>query len=231
MPLSRLPTVTCAYSERGESSLPSCVTVRLPSGSEALFTDTVGFIQKLPTQLVAAFRATLEEIAEADVLLHIVDITHPNAREQARAVEDTLAELQVSDVPVIMALNKIDRLDSPAEARRLAAQTPHTVAISAAHNIGLDNLLADVERLLYENLTPVRVRLPYRAGDLIALFHSQGVVEREQHAEKGVTLIGRLPGRLVAMFRPYRVPDADKPLAISGRTEHAGQPEAEEDDD
>ncbi len=210
---------------------PTTRRVTLPGNKLALFTDTVGFIQKLPTQLVAAFRATLEEIAEADVLLHMVDITHPNAKEQARAVEDTLAELQVSDVPVIVALNKIDRLDSPAEARRLAAQTPHTVAISAAHNIGLDNLLADVERLLYENLTPVRVRLPYRAGDLIALFHSQGVVEREQPAEKGVTLIGRLPGRLVAMFRPYRIRDVDKPLPIAGHIEQAGRPEAEKDDD
>jgi GTP-binding protein HflX len=210
---------------------PTTRRVTLPGSQLALFTDTVGFIQKLPTQLVAAFRATLEEITEADVLLHVVDITHPNAREQARAVEDTLAELEVADVPVIVALNKIDRLDSPAEVRRLAAETPLTVAISAARNIGLDDLLANVERLLYENLTPVRVRLPYRAGDLIALFHNQGVVEMEQHAEKGVVLTGRLPGRLVAMFRPYRVRNADKPPVTASQPGRAGLPEAEEDDD
>ena len=92
---------------------PTTRRVTLPGGKVALFTDTVGFIQKLPTQLVAAFRATLEEITEADVLLHIVDITHPNAAEQARSVEDTLAELDVQDVPVIVALNKIDRLARP----------------------------------------------------------------------------------------------------------------------
>jgi GTPase len=186
---------------------PTTRRVTLPGGKLALFTDTVGFIQKLPTQLVAAFRATLEEIAEADVLLHIVDITHPNAAEQARAVEDTLAELQVQDLPVVVALNKIDRLPNPAEARRAAAESPHTVAISAAKGDGLDDLLARIAQLLYESLVPVQVRLPYRMGDLIALFHNQGAVEMEQHEEKGVLLSGRLPGRLVAMFRPYLVRD------------------------
>ena len=200
---------------------PTTRRVMLPGNKLALFTDTVGFIQKLPTQLVAAFRATLEEIAEADVLLHVVDITHPNAQEQARAVEDTLAELKVSDVPMVVALNKIDRLGSPAEARRLAAETPHTIAISAALNIGLDDLLIKVQQMLYENLTPVHVRLPYRAGDLIALFHNQGVVEMDQHEEKSVVLIGRLPGRLVAMFRPYLVRDTDQPPATVSPAQRA----------
>jgi GTP-binding protein HflX len=210
---------------------PTTRRVMLPGNKLALFTDTVGFIQKLPTQLVAAFRATLEEITEADLLLHVVDITHPNAQEQARAVEDTLADLKVSNVPVIVALNKIDRLDSPVEARRLAAATPHTVAISAARNIGLDDLLLNIKRMLYENLTPVRVRLPYRAGDLIALFHDQGVVEMELHEDKGTVLVGRLPGRLVAMFRPFRVGNTDRLPAEASQAERAGLPEAGENDD
>jgi len=184
---------------------PTTRRVALPGGKTALFTDTVGFIQKLPTELVAAFRATLEEITEADVLLHVVDITHPNAAEQARAVEDTLAELDVQDVPVIVALNKIDRLQDPGEARRSGTESPHTVAISAARHLGIDDLLEKVEQILFESLVPVQVRLPYRAGDLIALFHDQGVVDLEQHEEKGVILSGRLPGRLVALFRPYAV--------------------------
>jgi len=210
---------------------PTTRRVMLPGNKLALFTDTVGFIQKLPTQLVAAFRATLEEITEADVLLHVVDITHPNAQEQARAVEDTLAELKVSNVPMIVALNKIVRLDSPVEARRLAAATPHTVAISAARNIGLDDLLINIERMLYENLAPVRVRLPYRAGDLIALFHDQGVVEMELHEDKDIVLIGRLPGRLVAMFRPFLVGNTDRLPAEASQAEGVGLPEAGENDD
>lgn len=89
---------------------PTTRRVRLPEGKEVLFTDTVGFIQKLPTQLVAAFRATLEEITEADLLLHIVDITHPQAREQVATVWETLEEIGVGDTPEVLALNKVDRL-------------------------------------------------------------------------------------------------------------------------
>jgi GTP-binding protein HflX len=202
---------------------PTTRRVTLPGNKVALFTDTVGFIQKLPTQLVAAFRATLEEITEADLLLHIVDITHPNAAEQARAVEDTLAELEVKDVPMIIALNKVDRLDDPEEARRAAAESPHTAAISAMRGTGLEDLLAQVEHVLFENLAPVRVRLPYRAGDLVALFHDQGVVEMEQHEEKAVVLSGRLPGRLIALFRPYLVREK---ASLHNSIEH--QPKVEE---
>jgi len=183
--------------------------VRLPSGRVALFTDTVGFIQKLPATLVAAFRATLEEIADADLLLHVVDITHPQAAEQARAVEDTLADLQIKDVPVVVALNKIDKLDDPEKAHQIAVESSCAVAISARQGIGLDNLLQRVEQILYESLIPVQVRLPYRAGELIAVFHQQGVVEMERHEEQGVILAGRLPGRLTAIFRPYLLHKAE----------------------
>lgn len=186
---------------------PTTRRVHLPGGTQrvALFTDTVGFIQKLPTQLVAAFRATLEEIAESDLLLHVVDMTHPNASEQARAVNNTLAELEVQDIPVLTALNKIDRLEDVDAARACVADQPSTVLISAAQRIGLDDLLRRVEGILYEQLVPVRVQLSYRAGDLIALFHSQGIVEVEEHSERHVTLAGRIPGRWVSLFKPYLV--------------------------
>ena len=89
---------------------PTTRRVALPNGREVLFSDTVGFIQKLPTDLVAAFRATLEEINEADLILHVVDVTHPRAREQSETVMETLADLGVVDRPLVVALNKIDRL-------------------------------------------------------------------------------------------------------------------------
>src|SRR5512133_3978249 len=92
---------------------PTTRRVELPQGHVALLTDTVGFIQKLPTQLVAAFRATLEEIAEADLLLHIVDASHANAREQIKAVEMTLGEIDAGHIPVVLVLNKVDRLPDP----------------------------------------------------------------------------------------------------------------------
>jgi GTP-binding protein HflX len=94
---------------------PTTRRVKLPSGQQVLFSDTVGFIEKLPTQLVAAFRATLEEITESNVLLHVVDITHPNATEQVSAVEETLEELDATDKPMVMAFNKIDELTPNSE--------------------------------------------------------------------------------------------------------------------
>ena len=95
---------------------PTTRRVELPGGNQALLTDTVGFIQKLPTTLVAAFHATLEEIAESDLLLHVVDISHPNAMNQAESVQQTLEEIDASHVPIITVLNKIDRLSDPESA-------------------------------------------------------------------------------------------------------------------
>ena len=131
--------------------------IRLPLGSFALLTDTVGFIQKLPTQLVAAFRATLEELEEATLLLHVVDITHPEAEEQARTVEETVAELSLKDRPRVTALNKVDLVESeepgagsqddgwkpPAWARK-------GVPVSAAKGWGLEELRARIEEALAE---------------------------------------------------------------------------------
>jgi len=182
---------------------PTTRRVSLPGNKIALFTDTVGFIQKLPTQLVAAFRATLEEIDEADLLLHIVDISHPNAREQAAAVEETLAEIGVHDIPIVVALNKIDRLPDPEAIRAMLGEFPRSVAISAEQRMGLDDLLATIHRELFESAVPARVRIPNRRGDLIALFHKNGIVEMEEYGEKSVLLAGRLPARLLSPFRPF----------------------------
>jgi GTP-binding protein HflX len=182
---------------------PTTRRVRLPGGKVALFTDTVGFIQKLPTQLIAAFRATLEEIEEADLLLHVVDITHPNAMEQAKAVERTLAELDITDIPIVVALNKIDRLNSDQQAALLTQQFPHSVPISALKGMNLDQLLGRLEHELYESQTLVQVRLPYRRSDLAALFHDQGQVETEHYGESALLIEGRLPARYLAAFRPY----------------------------
>ena len=184
---------------------PTTRRVDLPGGRAALFTDTVGFIQKLPTTLVAAFRATLEEIAEADILLHVVDITHPNALEQAEAVEQTLAELEVSDIPIVTALNKIDRLpDFDTRDNPLAAY-PNTIGISATKQLGLGALLERVQQVLYESLTPIDVRVPYKDGQLISIVHEHGTVEKIEHEEKAVHIRGRIPARLASRFTPYLV--------------------------
>jgi GTP-binding protein HflX len=163
----------------------------------------VGFIQKLPTTLVAAFRATLEEIAEADLLIHVMDITHQNARAQAEAVLQTLEEIDADHIPVITALNKIDRLEDP-QAARLALETfPDAVAISAFTGEGVGDLLIAVQTQLYEMYININVHLPYSEGKLISLLHEQGQIERIEHGNGGVLIQGRIPGRLVAKFQSY----------------------------
>lgn len=128
--------------------------IRLPSGATALLTDTVGFIQKLPTQLVAAFRATLEELEEASLLLHVIDVTHHEAEDQARTVEDTLAELGLADRPRLTVLNKADLWVVDSEQLtvdrdvRLPPWAPDGIMVSAAKGWGLDELRKAIERAL-----------------------------------------------------------------------------------
>ena len=197
---------------------PTTRRVRLPGGHTVLFTDTVGFIQKLPTQLVAAFRATLEEIIEADALLHVVDVTHPNAVEQAQTVMDTLQDLGAGSKPMVMALNKADRLSREALAQitgqgdgrspfviRPASILDDGIPVSALKHTGLDVLLAEVEEVMYERMVPLKVRLPYKAGDLMALFRREGVVDTEVAEEHAMVLTGRVPGRLLYAFETYAI--------------------------
>lgn len=184
---------------------PTMRRVTLPGGREALFSDTVGFIQKLPTELVAAFRATLEEISEADLILHVVDITHPNACQQSEAVVGTLADLGVVNCPLIVALNKIDRLPDPMTVNDRLSEFPNSLAISAAQGIGLEAMLKRIEEVLTAGLAHVTIHLPYARGDLFALFHERGTVVRTSHNGQGVVLEGYLPGRWLEQFRAYLV--------------------------
>ena len=203
---------------------PTTRRVELPDGNAALFTDTVGFIHKLPTQLVAAFRATLEEINEADLLLHVVDITHPNVREQSATVERVLRDLGAHDKPVITALNKMDLLADEGESRggdgeeetdegsslldrvsETMRDYPNCVAISAAESLGLDSLLGRVQALLEEELVPVVVLLPYSSDGLIGLIHQRGVIEREEYGESGVLVEAKVPQGLAQHFERYLV--------------------------
>ncbi len=184
---------------------PTTRKVAMPGGREVLFTDTVGFIQKLPTEIVAAFRATLEEIVDADMLLHVVDSTHPNAAAQIEAVEDTLAELEVDHLPLITAFNKADLL--PDDFDPIAQMLPERAAVlvSAVTGLGIDNLLEAVEAAMFQYLTPLHIFLPYKRGDLLSLLHERGQVDAEDHLAEGVDVYGRLPERLVPYFEAYRV--------------------------
>ena len=175
----------------------------LPDGKQVLLTDTVGFIQRLPTQLVAAFRATLEEISDADLILHVVDITHPNVREQVSTVERVLKELGAGNRPMLVALNKIDLLDGPVAAQRAVTKYANAVAVSALHGHGLDELLDKMENTLAQLMVHVRAHVPYAEGELLALFHRLGVVEHERYHGSGMTIEWKVPPNLAPRFKPY----------------------------
>ena len=182
---------------------PTTRKVHMPGGREVLFTDTVGFIQKLPTQIVAAFRATLEEIGNADILLHVVDVTHPNAAEQIEAVEDTLAELEVDHLPMIVALNKADQLRDHTIVAELDLDIPAAL-VSSKTGHGLDELLILVEAAMVGRLQPIEVHIPYERGELLSLFYERGQVDQEKHTATGVHLHGRIPGRMLPIFESFR---------------------------
>ena len=184
---------------------PTTRRVTLPDGQQILVTDTVGFIQKLPTTLVAAFRATLEEIAEADLLVHVVDISHPQALSQAEAVQRTLREIGADDIPSLPVLNKIDLLNDPGQAQEKMELFSGAVAISALRGEGLDQLLLNVKEKLFESFQSVSVEVPYSKGDLISLFHEEGQVESITNEYDGVLIQGRLPVRLLTRYKEYIV--------------------------
>jgi GTP-binding protein HflX len=223
---SRIPTVALVgYTNAGKSTLlnkiakadvyvadqlfatldPTTRRVELPGGYQALLTDTVGFIQKLPTALVESFHATLEEIVEADLLLHVVDISHPNALNQYESVQQTLEELGAQHIPTVTALNKVDLLRDPEAARDAVSHFPKAETISALAGEGIKDLLRVIQQELYETYAPIQVRLPYQQGALISLFHEAGQVERIEHGRGSVLMQGRIPGRLLAQFNSWQV--------------------------
>ncbi|MCB0251855.1 MAG: GTPase HflX, partial [Anaerolineae bacterium] len=181
---------------------PTTRRVKLPGGREVLVTDTVGFIQKLPTTLVAAFRATLEEIAESDLLVHVVDITHDNAMQQASTVGEVLRDLGVTDRPIITALNKVDLLpDADEVAADLGAEFKDAVAVSAATGQGIEELLSRVEAVMNRNLVTVEALIPYDQGELVNQWHVHGLIQSEKHTSDGVLIRGKLPPHLATKFR------------------------------
>jgi GTP-binding protein HflX len=184
---------------------PTTRKATMPGGREVLFTDTVGFIQKLPTEIVAAFRATLEEIIDADMLLHVVDSTHTNVAAQIEAVEDTLAELEVDHLPLVTAFNKVDLLPAGFNPIDQMSSDHATVLVSAMSGLGIDDLLEAIEAAMVQYLTLLHVFLPYERGDLLSLMHERGQVDEENHGARGIEVYARLPERLVPYFEAYKI--------------------------
>ncbi|GCE13770.1 GTPase HflX [Tengunoibacter tsumagoiensis] len=183
---------------------PTTRRIRLAGGQEVLLTDTVGFVQRLPTTLVAAFRATLEEVAQADLLIHVVDASHPHVHLQVQAVEQVLEEIGAGGLPMIVAVNKIDLLpaDMPLHLGGLAAKLP-AVQVSALQGKGMDDLMRCISQALIEQFTPLNVVIPYDRGDLVAQFHQFGMIELEEYEEAGTHLRGHLPTNHSGPFKHF----------------------------
>jgi len=184
---------------------PTTRRLELPSGNTVLLTDTVGFIQKLPTHLVAAFRATLEEVSEADLLLHIVDINHQNAVAHHQSVINTLNEIGAGEIPILTVLNKIDITDDLV--RKVNAYPPfnQAIPISALRKNGIKELMNNIDAILFSEFSPISLKIPYKNGRLISLFHQYGQIHKIEHGIGAVTIEGKIPGRLVADFSRFMI--------------------------
>jgi GTP-binding protein HflX len=181
---------------------PAARLVTLPGRRPFILTDTVGFIRKLPHELVAAFRATLEELAEADVLVHVVDATHPALEEHMAAVDALLHELDVADRPTVLALNKVDRLEN-GQATAAFAGRRDAVAVSAVTGAGIDRLLDAIGAALPAG-GPVTLHIPHGDGAALALCYERGrVLARADHPDH-VVLDVELPGPVLASLAAYR---------------------------
>jgi GTP-binding protein HflX len=185
---------------------PTTRRLRLPTNQNVLLTDTVGFIRKLPHGLVEAFKATLEEVVQADLLLHVVDISHPQAEEQIQAVNDVLAEIGAAEKPVLMVLNKIDQLHGNKETLgRFMEKHPHAVAVSAIKGTGISALLAELGTQLRPTREFVELKIPHEAAAVIARLHKVGQVVERRYTGKLAKFKARIPPHHHAEFAAFIV--------------------------
>ena len=177
----------------------------LHGGKAVLLTDTVGFVRRLPHQLVEAFRSTLQETADADLLLHVVDASSADAPAQIAAVREVLDSLEAGGIPELLVLNKSDKAD-PTTLRRLRQLYPEAVTISAARREGLDELGERLGDLLAGDSTTLELLVPYPRGDLIASLRRDGEVLEEEHGSEGTLLRARVPAAKANRYREFEAP-------------------------
>jgi len=186
---------------------PTTRRLRLPTNQNVLLTDTVGFIRKLPHRLVEAFKATLEEVVQADLLVHVVDASHPLAREQIRAVDAVLDEIGAAGRPTLMVFNKIDRLENGEAAGRFLEHFPNSVAVSAATGEGFAALLGELGTQLRPIREFVELKVPHNEAAVIARLHAVGqVIERDYNGDSA-RFKARIPPHFHAEFAAFIVHD------------------------
>ncbi len=220
-----VPSVAIAgYTNAGKSTLLNRLTDAGVLVQDALFAtlgptvrrDTVGFVRNLPTQLVEAFRSTLEEVGQADAIVHVVDAAHPDPVSQVRAVRSVIDTIEgASDIPELIALNKAD-LASPEQVALLRTVFPGAVALSAYTGWGVDDLRAALEDLLPRPRIAIDAILPYAAGALVHRVHEEGDVEREEYVDAGTRLVARVDEALATVIAREAACGTVDGAAVSG---------------
>lgn len=224
---NRIPSVAIVgYTNAGKSSLlnrltdagvmvqnvlfatldPTVRAAEAEDGRTYTLTDTVGFVRNLPHQLVEAFRSSLEEAGQADVLLHVVDGSHPDPEGQIAAVHDVLADVVDPSVPELIVINKAD-IAEPDAVARLMRRHPGAVAVSAHTGEGLDILRTAIAEALPHPEYELTVLIPYNRGDLLSAVHEDGEIERIEHIDDGTVVHAFVNGDLAAQLEPFRRPD------------------------
>jgi GTP-binding protein HflX len=183
---------------------PTVRRAKTPDGRLYTLTDTVGFVRSLPHQLVEAFRSTLEEVGDADLLLHVVDGSHPDPEGQLAAVREVLGEVGAKDLREIVVINKADIAD-PEVIARLRLREPHSIVVSARTGAGLDALAELLAQSLPRPRIRVDVLLPYDRGDLVSRVHRDGEVLAEEHTAHGTRLHAQVRGQLAGELAPFAV--------------------------
>jgi GTP-binding protein HflX len=203
--LNRLTDADVLVEDRLFSTLdPTTRRLRLPGGETVLASDTVGFVQRLPHQLVESFQSTLEEVVDADLLLHVVDASFPEAEDQIDAVRKVLREIGADHVPELLVLNKAD-IATPGDVKLLLTVHPQAVVVSAVTGEGVSVLLDTLAARLRALAPIVEFLVPYERGDVVAALHREGEVLVEVHAEGGSRLRARLPAPAVTRFGEFVV--------------------------
>lgn len=171
---------------------PTTRCIRLPKGQDVFLSDTVGFIQKLPHQLIAAFKATLEEVLQADVLVHVLDISHPKVQEQNTAVYQVLQELKADTKETVTVYNKMDQIDNPSFVERVL-RNENTVAVSALTGAGIDTLLAMIEQVLNKRKTDMLLLIPYEQSGTLSSLYECATVHSVDYQEQGIKVSAAIP--------------------------------------
>lgn len=216
-----IPTVALVgYTNAGKSTLLNALTgagqitssslfttldplsrnLKLPHGENIVISDTVGFLHRLPHHLIEAFKATLEEVVEADLLIHVLDVSHPQVYECAKAVFVVLKELQADNKPAITALNKIDLIEDKTWLKNLKEDFSNSVLISAKLKQNLDVLIQEIQNNFKDKMAYVEIIIPHSRMDLVDLFYRQGQVREIKYLQKGIKIKANLPELLTHKF-------------------------------